>query len=224
VRLRADERLIESRLDDSQPFKPVPIFNTGRGLVTGDEDPHWRLVSSTADDFIAPSYAVVCKTTRSYLPNDASMSQWISSIDYKHGLLPNSMYTFETEFDLTGYDPTTVTIVAQVLADNGVIAVRLNGQSLALKPWIHNAPSQDYNEFHKVEINGSFVKGINKIQFDVWNGIIPRRSEDRNPMALRVEWRAFGRVLPSPAKTRDRQASNAERRAAGTTSSSGRAS
>ena len=44
-------------------------------------------------------------------------------------------------------------------------------------------------------------RGTNTIEFDVWNGIDQYAPEAANPVALRVEWQAFGRPLDkqSPA-------------------------
>jgi hypothetical protein len=111
------------------------------------------------------------------------------------------MYTFETEFDLAAYDLSTVTLVAQVMADNGVTAVRINGQPVKFKPWVESVRTV-YNKFHNIEINGDFVQGINKIQFDVWNGINGYYPESKNPMAMRVEWQAFGRPRSGPGFAR----------------------
>ena len=32
-------------MGDNPPFKPILIHNTGKGLVPGDEDPHWRITA-----------------------------------------------------------------------------------------------------------------------------------------------------------------------------------
>jgi hypothetical protein len=198
-RLKANKSLFDPGLDDSRPFKPLPIANTGRGLVPGDEDPHWRIVASTSNEFTSPQYAVVCDTPGKdvYLPNDPDVSQWISTTNpVIENCQPNSAYTFETEFDLTGYDLSTITIVGHVLADNGVIGVRINGQPVPITPWIDNLSRSVYKSFHKIEITEGFIDGVNRIQFDVWNGVNARHPTHTNPMALRVEWQAFGRLKP----------------------------
>jgi hypothetical protein len=128
-----------------------------------------------------------------YLPNDPALSQWISiSNPVDAGCPPNTMYTFETEFDLTDYDLSTVTIIAQVIADNGVMGVRINGHNVSFKPW--SAVYGLFDTYRKIEITDGFVQGVNRIQFDVWNSITMSYPEARNPMALRVEWQAFGRL------------------------------
>jgi hypothetical protein len=203
TRLKADASLFDPGLDDTRPFKPVGIYNTGRNLVPGDEDSHWRIVKSSDKGFRGTEQAIVCnaytyKNRNIYLPNDPDLSQWISVSNPVDGNCPpNKMYTFETEFDLTGYELSTVTIVGQVLADNGVTAVRINGQPVEFTPWIDNLQGALYNAFHKIEITEGFVEGVNVIQFDVWNGVNAERPSVRNSMALRVEWQAFGRLKPA---------------------------
>jgi hypothetical protein len=193
MRLKANGHLFDTSLDDSRPYKPVEIFNTGRGLTPGDEDPHWRIVNSSADDFSGPRYALACRQFPDlYLPNDPARSQWISTSNPVGNCPPNSMYTYETEFDLTGYDLSTVTIVAHVLADNGVMGVRINGHSVAFKPW--SAVYGVFDTYRKIEITEGFVDGVNRIQFDVWNSIVMSYPNENNPMALRVEWQAYGRL------------------------------
>jgi hypothetical protein len=89
----------------------------------------------------------------------------------------------------------TITLAAQVLADDGVIGVRLNGKPVSFKPWIINSANPVFNVFTKIEFNSGFVEGINTIQFDVWNGNYPNDKKSvANSMALRVEWEGFGQL------------------------------
>jgi hypothetical protein len=142
----------------------------------------------------------VCDASRepSYLRNDPGRSQWISATkDTRPGVERETLFTFQTEFDLTGFDASSVTVVAQVLADNGVHAIRLNGAPVSFRPWKDNEPGQPFVEFRPIEIASGFVSGLNQIEIDVQNGVYAPadvRSEPLNPMALRVEWTAFGRL------------------------------
>jgi hypothetical protein len=102
------------------------------------------------------------------------------------------MYSFETEFDLSDYDLSTVTIAAHVLADNGLMGVRINGHNVPFKQW--SAVYGLFDTYRKIEITRGFEQGVNKIQFDVWNSIVMSYPDRDNPMALRVEWQAFGRL------------------------------
>jgi FecR protein len=201
MRIKANRKLYDAEMGDNKPFKPILIQNTGKGLIAGDEDPHWRISAGpkcTAYD--GPQFAVVCEADSRYLANDKDRSQWISVANpVRPGVPPSTEFTFETTFDLSGYDTTTVTIAAQVIADNGVRAVRVNGQPVALKSWNLNERDQLFNRFEVIEIRENLLPGSNRIEFDVWNGVDRYAPEAPNPVALRVEWQAFGRPLTLPA-------------------------
>jgi hypothetical protein len=81
-----------------------------------------------------------------------------------------------------------------LIADNGVREVRVNGKPIPLKPWVLNERDQLFNRFVVVEIRDGFVVGKNRIEFDIWNGVDRYEPEEPNPLALRVEWQAFGRL------------------------------
>lgn len=196
TRLEADRQRYDAELGDLPPFKPIQLFNSGCGLVPGDEDPHWRVIAGpNSPAFSGPEFAVVAVADERYLANDPDRSQWISvSNPVRPGCPPNFQYTFETRFNLTHYDLSTVMVAAQVIADNGVRAVRINGQPVAIKPWELNEKQQFFNKFQVIELRNGFVDGINRIEFDVWNGVDQYQSGAPNPMALRVEWQAYGRL------------------------------
>lgn len=193
-----------SKLDS---YKSITTYNTGVGLEEGEEDLYWRITRASVDSNVSlPRYAVVCKAHRRYSVNEPDRSQWIS-VERNNDLVPaNSIYTFHTTIDLSGYDERSVRLMGQVLADNGVKEVRINGQAIDLKGWSDNQQGQSFrrNEFHVIEITEGFKSGINYIEFDVRNGIEIYKSQGRdvprqvpNPMALRVEWQAFGKPLDS---------------------------
>jgi hypothetical protein len=194
LRLAADREL-DAEMGSLTPFKPIEIHNTGAGLMPGDEDPHWRIISVPQGAArLGPAFAVVAEAHGRYLANDPARSQWISiSNPVEPGAPANSQFTFETAFDLTGYDLTTVMIAAQVIADNGVTAVRINGRPAPIRPWVLNENQQYFNKFYVIEIKDGFVPGTNKVEFDVWNGVKLNAPLDPNPISLRVEWQGFGR-------------------------------
>lgn len=197
TRLKADRTTYDAEMGDRPPFKPILIHNTGTGLVPGDEDPHWRVIAgSECDQFDGPQFAVVCEADRRYLANDRNRSQWISlSNPARPGVPPSTLFTFETTFDVTGYDLSTVMVAAQVIADNGVREVRINGRPVPLTAWTLNERDQLFNRFIVVEIRDGLEPGVNRVEFDVWNGVDRYAPEAPNPVALRVEWQAFGRPL-----------------------------
>jgi hypothetical protein len=197
TRIKADRALYDAKMGDQPPFKPIQVFNTGVGLVPGDEDPHWRVTAGPeGKHFHGPEFAVVCDADSRYLANDPGRSQWVSvSNPVRPGVPPSTLFTFETTFDLGGYNLSTVMVAAQLIADNGVRAVRVNGEPVPLKPWVLNERGQLFNRFVVVEIRDGFVAGKNRIEFDIWNGVDRYEPAGPNPLALRVEWQAFGRPL-----------------------------
>ncbi len=211
IKLTQSNQLL-SRLDfgTSKPYQPVVLNNSGLGLSEGDEDLHWRVVAGPGENFVAPQFATVCVAHERYLANDPDASQWISIADWESAT-PNSTYTFQTEFKLDDYDLSTMRLFGRFLADNGVAAVRVNGEPVPVQSWVDNVTYQmfGHSQFRFVNITDGLVAGQNTIEIDVLNGeMVQGKVGDMkhravpNPMALRVEWYAFGRKQQRPAKAR----------------------
>jgi hypothetical protein len=201
TRIDAEQDRFPESYESFRPFKPITMFNTGVDLAEGDEDPHWRITKGAIGSaFQGPQFGVVCIPDERYAPNEPDRSQWISvAKDLRPGPLPNEVFTFETTFDLAGFDLSTVTVAAQVLADNGVRALRINGEPVAIEPWDDNEFGQEFtrNRFRLVNIRSGFTSGENKLEIDVWNGVYQYKGMEAepNPMSLRVEFQAFGRLV-----------------------------
>lgn len=180
------------QFQNMRPYRPIELPNTGKGFMSNDEDSNWHITAGPKRLGPWPQSAFVTVPNVRYSDNAPEKSQWISIERGANRSAPrNTVFTFETTFDLTGFDPKTVSVVAQILADNGVRAIRLNGRSVPIEPWVDNIGGQRFQTFHVVEIRDGFVEGKNQIEIDVFNGIsLGRRGQ--NPMALRVEWQAFG--------------------------------
>ncbi len=185
------------------PYRPVDLNNTGLGLSVGDEDLHWRVVRGPEESFSGPQFAAVCVPHEAYLPNDPQKSQWISIADWRTAQA-NSTYTFQAVFDLEGYDLSTMQLFGRFLADNGIAAVRVNGEPAQVQSWVDNIELQPFGnpQFRFVNVTEGLVEGRNVIEVDVRNGMqriwdenahAAKLSPIPNPMALRVEWYAFGR-------------------------------
>ncbi len=187
-------------------YRPVDIHNTGFGFAVGDEDPHWRIVAGPAggqgESTFEAEYASVCTPDERYMPNDRDSSQWVSVTDWREAKA-ESIYTFRTTFDLTGYDPSTVQLFGRMLADNGVQEVRVNGLPIRVDAWVDTVNGQRFGreQFRFVNVSDELVAGENDVEVDVWNdGMslfrdkkLVKDYETPNPMALRLEWYAFGR-------------------------------
>jgi hypothetical protein len=179
-----------------QPYRPIGLHNSGYGFVVGDEDPYWRVINGPHGAITGSKFAIVCVPDVRYMPNDPKSSQWVSMEGWREAL-PNSTYTFQTTFDLTGFDLATVRLFGRMLADNGINEVRVNGKPIIIESWVDNTPGQQFiqPQFRSVNVSEGLVEGTNTIEIDVWNGIMQpaRRVNEPNPMALRVEWEGFGR-------------------------------
>jgi hypothetical protein len=189
------------KLAQFQPLRPVQMWNTGIGLREGAEDPHWMVTTGDKQVGPYPQPAVVSVPHPSYGINEPERSQWISVYrGTTSGVPARSRYTFETTFDLTGFDPGSVWVSGLVLADDGVDEVWLNGKRLKIERWTDWTYGINYVKFHPIEIRSGFVPGVNRLAFVVKNETFIKPSkkgfdvpDTPNPMALRAEWQAFGR-------------------------------
>jgi hypothetical protein len=198
-RTRVEGSRFAETLPQFRPLHPINIANTGRGLSIGSRDPRWRITTGHSSGGSFPVQAVVCRPHSVYLeggPGSAGAagvdSQWISVLGgTSRGVASYSAFTFETSFNLANVDPATVHLVGQILVDNRVQQIRLNGEPVDVQPW-EGVLSQDFQKFHVVEIREGFTRGVNRLEIDIVNGAVVDSS--RNPMALRVEWQAYGCV------------------------------
>lgn len=197
------------RLTQFAPLRPIQIWNTGIDLQVGDKDPNWTVLAGDGGDGAEQLPAVVNSPHGSYGINEPQRSQWISVDEGTTvGVPARSRYTFETTFNLAGFDLSSVWVSGLVLADDGVDEVRLNGKRLNIKAWKNWGYGVRYVTFRPIEIRSGFVPGMNRLAIVVKNETFILRSnrgfdlpETPNPMALRVEWQAFGRPLGSGATT-----------------------
>jgi hypothetical protein len=192
-----------AQLNTFHPLRPVPIWNTGIDLQEGEKDPHWFVIAGEDESGPYPAAAVVGPAHGSHAVNEPDQSQWIS-VDrgLTDGVPARSIYTFETTFDLSGFDLSTVTLFGQILADDGVESIWLNGKQLDVKRWKDWGYGATYVRFRPVEIRDGFIPGLNRISIVVKNETYITRTDRGfdvpnvpNPMALRAEWQGFGRPL-----------------------------
>src|SRR5262249_5884576 len=84
-------------------------------------------------------------------------------------------YTYQTRFDLTGFDPTTASINFQVAADNRVTGVFLNGHNVGFS---YNGPTGSgdaysaFSDSFTISNPAFFQNGVNTLQFQVQNAPI----------------------------------------------------
>ena len=182
-------------LEQFRPLRSIAIWNTGVGATLGSDDPHWRITSGSDEFGPYPRQAVITDgDTGSYEDNRPEVSQWLSvSAKGYPGVPPESIHTFETTFDLSGFDLETVHLVGHFLVDDAINELRINGHPVKFKRWVTTWDVFDFRTFHPIEITDHFVPGENVISIDVYNSPSnPNTPNDPNPTALRVEWQAYG--------------------------------
>lgn len=142
----------------------IPLFNTGvdgngNPLAPGASDPHWQLIAG--EGVTAPVPAVVVSEQHpsgQYFETTDSMWIWTDA----SGNGANTPYTFRLSFDLTGFDPGSVSISGFWGIDDTDGAIMLNGAApegsgLTLTP----TSFDNFNIQHPFSITGGFVAGIN---------------------------------------------------------------
>ena len=101
-------------------------------------------------------------------------SRWIGPTTNSDGM--PGLYTFQTTFDLLGFDLESVMVLGRWTSDNSGVEVRLNGVATGI------TGSGDFPNLFDFKINRGFVAGVNTLEFDVNNA-----GDATNPVGLRVE-------------------------------------
>jgi len=173
--IAADRRLFAATA------KPLPLFNTGRGLTLGKSDQHWVVEGGNVERRNA-----VVSQNPNYVPNEPDKSQWVS-FDPTGTARSGTQMTFTTRFDMTGLQPDSARIHGRFSVDNKVTAIRINGHEIAVPehPW-------EWAGFTRFSITEGFKPGVNTLQFVVLNHPVDGNS---HPMALRVE--LAGTAIPA---------------------------
>jgi hypothetical protein len=170
------------------------VDNSGNSLAGNAVDPHYALVAGPAALGSFPQSAFV--TVQDGFPIGPWLnysagngkSRWIEPTSGTTDNHPqNSNYTYETTFDLTGFNPASAKIVLRLASDNNTTSVLLNGSSTGITATSLSSFSAPFT------ISSGFVNGINHLDFVVNNG----PGVVSNPTGLRVEIQSFG-VAPAP--------------------------
>ena len=207
----------------STAYEPLPGICFGTGLAadgsllptdTDAIDPHYALVASADPDFTGPDAYVVSNAWPIAIGvwlSDGPNSEWIapqadqSGTTYANGTYGGNYpgaYTYETAFDLTGYDPSTVILVGQWACDNGGTNIVLNGVSsgFATADTLGNLNAAGAFSYFTPFILGStngLAAGKNTLEFEMYNS-----GTSWNPTGLRVDLEAYVLIPPTLAISR----------------------
>ena len=166
---------------------PIVLFNTGIGLKKGDADPHWQVVARSDDPKFARGRRWWCgresRGTCKTIPPARNGSRLGNVV-----LPEDVVYVFRTTFDLKETSFSRAALRGKFIADDRVVAIRLNGRNL-------NVPLQHDGEpflyWTKFRAAAGFVKGKNVLEFDVLNAnpftSPSQRRTSKSRMCCRVE-------------------------------------
>jgi hypothetical protein len=166
------------------------IFGTGvdaDGMVImqpGTVDPHYVMVASADAGFPGPDAVRLNETwpiapTGPWIANGPK-SVWIGPQPDQQTGSAEGNYTYETTFDLTGYDLSQVTVVGAWSVDNTGLDILVNGNSTGLQ---NTAQFVVWTPFTLTAANG-LQDGMNILDF-----IVNNAPATPNPTGLRVDLR-----------------------------------
>jgi len=128
--------------------------------------------------------------TPGYIPDNAGASEWLTPGTTAGGTFPVGSYTVTTKFDLTGFDPASLSLILDIAADNEIV-VSLNGHQILNCGTGTGAPLSGSTCFtgftslggagHSNPEGANAVAGVNTLSFLVYN------EGATTPTALRVQ-------------------------------------
>lgn len=186
----------------------IPVFGTGLNnlgqfLGSGAADPHYVLTVNYLGNGTSPvvpgGASSVEATTQSVPPNwpmipgywatDPS-AQWIApQVDVVgiNGVPFDTLYTYQTTFDLTGFNLSTVDISGHWTGDNYLSQVSLNGVPIYTGSGCGTPGNYAFQSTDPFNITSGFVQGVNTLSFNVINSTCFNNPPNTNPTGLLVD-------------------------------------
>jgi len=153
--------------------------NPGAGLRVGDREVGWWIVGPKGSSVAAEAMSV--EPDMKYIRGGSASSWWVS-LPNSEPVASDSVWTFETRFEIDRDDVNTLGLNGRFSVDNQVIAIRVNGRSVPLQT---SEEKYQHAVWAPLAIPpGMLVSGENVVQFDVYNA----SSVAASPVALRLEW------------------------------------
>lgn len=185
-------------------LQPIPgvVFGTGLDetgalLAAGASDPHYILAASADPAHAGPEaivvndgYPIQADAWALNGPNSKWIAPWANQNDggTSGGGNPGGNYTYQTAFDLTGYDISKVRLVGSWAVDNSGTDILVNGASTGItSPGFGGLTS-----FTLTSAQG-LVAGPNTLDFIVNNAV--NTGATPNPTGLRVDLKAYVNIL-----------------------------
>lgn len=176
--------LVAINLSVAQAAPITSLFGTGLDatgalLAAGAVDPHYSVTPG------AGPFVVGNPTGLGWIAN-TSTSQWISAAaDSRAGGGP---FVYSTIFDLTGLDPSTALIDAEISSDN-MATIRLNGSVVGTQPF------GGWTNRFALTIGSGFLAGLNTLSFEIPNNQV---SANDGPTGLQVRVLSATAAASSP--------------------------
>ncbi|RIK78824.1 MAG: hypothetical protein DCC68_14305 [Planctomycetota bacterium] len=153
------------------------LFSTGldangQPLSAGAIDPHWY--------HTATGEPVLAMTGHPAWVGNTQQSQWIGVTSSGGTNVPQGPYSFSTQFDLSGYDASTLNFAMLIGVDDGLNGVLVNGNSTGISTSGFAALNGPFTI-----PAASFSPGVNTLTFNFTNG-----GTAPNPSGLRVQFNA----------------------------------
>jgi hypothetical protein len=137
------------------------VDDTGKLLSVGAIDPHYVITSVPTK-----SLSAYASSLHPSWVADTDSSQWINPTGDGMVFFDVGTYTYETKFDLTGYDLDTLAISGSWASDNAS-RIYLNGVDTGyLSP---SGPNNELGKMSPFSLTGGFKDGMNTLRFDVVN-------------------------------------------------------
>ena len=129
-------------------------------------------------------------------------AQWIApqaDIVGIPGVGVDTFYTYQTTFDLSGFDPSTVALDGSWTADNYISQVSLNGIPVFSYSGGCGSPGNwVWSGTSPFSITSGFVSGINTLSFNVTNDACANTPPHANPTGLLVDISGTGAPASAP--------------------------
>lgn len=187
---------------------PIPVFGTGLDasgslLAPGSSDPHYVLtlnaLGPSTSTFVAGGASSVESGTQAvptgwpFTPGawaiDA-LAQWIgptTDVVGIQGTVVDTFYTYQTTFDLSGFDPSTVQLTGHWTADNYLTMVSLNGAPVYSAVGCGSPGNFAFSSLTPFTISSGFQPGLNTLTFNVTNSTCFNMPPRTNPTGLLVD-------------------------------------
>lgn len=163
------------------PFLPHTGVEAGQLLPEGKEDPQWMLIAAPGGSNFDKNVYVTQQQPKDWVAN-TDRSHWISPTkNASSGAAPGT-YVYRTTFDLSGWDLTTVQIVATVAVDDQLQAIKLNGVSSS-----NGVGKAGYSAFTTIVLTDNFSSDNLSDGRNVLDFVVVNMGTQSNPTGLRVE-------------------------------------